>query len=325
MRRLLVIKRKGRLRMKSRSVLQLRYEAKDKTYIKEYPIRDIDAILVIGSGLYIESSVISVLPSYNIPVSIVAKDSVGLLYNPVVIVSPHYRELQYSLDKSTKLEIALGYIKARINGMNNILRYYKQDPVTILTPPTPTEADFEYAIRLWESQASNLLWDKLVTLLRKPYLEELRIKYGFAGRRPKHPDPFNKTLSIMYAVLYSLATKALLAAGLDPTHGFLHRTRYSTPLTFDYTEMFKPIAIQATIELINKEGVPQLGEDNELTRDSVSLAIQYLYKYLTLRHRKTRKTLYQYIFLKAFCLARHLENKCLKQSLTITWNRNNYK
>ena len=309
------------LSVKSRSTIIV----KTGNDTKERPLRDIDAVLIIGSGVKIDSGLPPVLSQHNIPLAIIAKDSISLLVNPVIVQYNNYRRLQYTIDKVRMLEIALEYIKARITGTLNILRYYRRSPPYTPEPPQ-LESDaslFEDKIRLWESTASNILWDNLVKLIKPDYLEELA-KYQFTGRKPQHPDPFNKTISLMYAVLYSLATKALLAAGLDPTYGFLHKTRYSTPLTFDYTEQFKPIAIHATIDLINNEGLPTLAEDGELDRNSVNKAIRKLYEYLTLRHTKTRKTPYQYIFIKAYCLARHLESKCPRRNLTITWDRRNY-
>ncbi len=327
MRKVLVIRRRGKLKMKSRSVLQLQYKKGDKTIIREYPVRDLDSILVIGNNVYIESGLISVLATLNIPVTSIARDSIGILYNPIVIVNPNYRRMQYLIEKTRGLDIAKSYLESKILGMRNILQYYNLHIPPLPKPPKIIDdpSTYEYHIRLWESQTSNILWDMLIILINPPILNELKNKYGFQGRKPRHPDPFNKTLSIMYAVIYSLATKALLAAGLDPTHGFLHRTRYSTPLTFDYSEMFKPIAIHATIDLVNTEGLPTLAEDGELDRSSVNKAIKWLYKYLTMKHRKTGKTPYQYIFLKAYCLAKHLENKCRKDRLTVTWDKRNYK
>jgi CRISPR-associated protein Cas1 len=327
MRKILVIRRRGKLKMKSRSVLQLQHKRGEKTIIREYPVRDLDSVLVIGSNVYIDSGAISVLATLNIPIASIAKDSIGILYNPIVILNSNYRMLQYSIEKTRALDIAKSYIESKVLGMRNILQYYNVHPPTLPEPPTTVEdpETYEYRIRLWESQTSNKLWNKIITLIDRPTLEELRNRYAFAGRRPRHPDPFNKTLSVMYAALYSLATKALIAAGLDPTYGFLHRTRYSTPLTFDYTEMLKPIAIQATIDLVNTEGLPTLAEDGELDRNSVNNAIKWLYKYLTMKHQKTKKTPYQYIFLKAYCLAKHLEGKCRKDRLTTIWDRRRYK
>lgn len=328
MRTLLVVRRRGRIRVKSRSVLQLHYASEEGGGgIREYPLRNLDALLVIGRETYIESSALSVLAAMNIPVAVVAKDSVALLLNPTVVVTPHYRELQYKLPKAEKLGIALEYIKAKVRGLSNVLAYHRVDPPPTPQPPTYTgdAASYERAIRLWESTASGAMWRRIPALLREDRLEALRERYGFAGRKPRHPDPFNKALSVMYAVIYALATRALTAAGLDPTYGFLHRTRYSTPLTFDYTEMFKPIAVQATIELVNRRGLPELGGDGELTRRSVNDAIKALYSYLALRHKKTGRTPYQYIYLKAYALSRHLEGKLPRSRLAVVWNRRDYK
>lgn len=321
--RLLVIRSNVELGVKGRATMVI----KSEKGIREKHIRDIDAVLVIGSNVKISSALPPVLSSFNIPLTIIAKDNIAILINPVVTRYNIYRRLQYQLDRARALEIALEYIRARVNGMVNILKYYKIEVPEVPEAPSVTSdvEDSEYRLRLWESQVSNLLWDKLVELIKPSLLEELRSRYGFLGRRPKHPDPFNKTLSVMYAVLYSLGTKALLAAGLDPTHGFLHRTRYSTPLTFDYVEMFKPVAIQATIDLINDEGLPHLAEDGELDRSFVNLSIKKLYEYLTLRHHKTGRSLYQYIFLKAYTLAKYLEGRQSIKKLTITWDRRSYK
>ncbi len=321
--RLLVIRSRAEIGVKSRSTLVV----KTRRGEREHPLRDADAVLIIGSGIKLDSSVPPVLSLHNIPLAIMAKDHVSILVNPVMTRYNNYRRLQYSLDKKRALGIALEYLKARVLGTLNILKYYKRSPPSL--PEPPYEEDdagvFEKRIRLWEATVSNLLWDHIFSLLRPRYLEELRTRYGFTGRKPRHPDPLNKTLSVMYSVLYSLATKALIAAGLDPTHGLLHRTLYSTPLTFDYTEQFKPIAIQATIDLINTDGLPKMAPDGELERESVNKAIKNLYDYLTLRHTKTRKTPYQYIFLKAYCLAKHLEDKCPRHRLAITWDRRNHK
>lgn len=129
----------------------------------------------------------------------------------------------------------------------------------------------------------------------------------------------------MYAVLYSLATKALISAGLDPTYGFLHRTRYSTPLTFDYTEMFKPVAIHATLQLLARQGLPRLNRYGELGTEDTNNAITQLYEHLTLRHKDTKRSLYQLIYLKAFRLADYLRGKCRKELLTVVYNRYTYR
>ncbi|MGC9115888.1 MAG: CRISPR-associated endonuclease Cas1, partial [Fervidicoccaceae archaeon] len=238
--RLLVVRSEAELYVKGRASIIIKRENR----FDEKHLRDIDSVLIIGSSVKISSSLPPVLSSFNIPLAIVAKNSVSIMINPIVTQYNNYRSLQYRLEPIRGLEIALEYIKSRVNGMVNILKNRKLEIPNFPDPPTPGSDPkvFEQRIRSWESQTSGALWNSMTRLIKPSILEELRNKYEFNGRRPRHRDPFNKTLSIMYAVLYSLGTKALLTAGLDPTSGFLHRTKYSIPLTFDYTEMFKPVA-----------------------------------------------------------------------------------
>ncbi|MBE9390812.1 CRISPR-associated endonuclease Cas1 [Fervidicoccus fontis] len=320
--RLLVVRSEAELYVKGRASIIIKRENR----FDEKHLRDIDSVLIIGSSVKISSSLPPVLSSFNIPLAIVAKNSVSIMINPIVTQYNNYRSLQYRLEPIRGLEIALEYIKSRVNGMVNILKNRKLEIPNFPDPPTPGSEPkvFEQRIRSWESQTSGALWNSMTRLIKPSILEELRNKYEFNGRRPRHRDPFNKTLSIMYAVLYSLGTKALLTAGLDPTSGFLHRTKYNIPLTFDYTEMFKPVAIEATIDMVN-EGLPDLNEDGELNKDGVNLAIKNLYGYLTLQHKDTKKSIYQQIFLKAFSLAKFLEGDLKKEKLTIVWNRTQYR
>ncbi len=321
--RLLIIRKAKELQVKSRSIIRIK---KTDEEIIDRPLRDIEAVLVIGSTIKISSGLPPVLAYHNIPLSIIAKDSIAILHNPIKTRSNHIRYLQYTLSTEKKHEIALEYIKTKIKGIQNIIKYHTGTTPTVPDPPSltgDTETD-EETIRTWESLTSSKLWKKLTTLIKPRYLKTLKEQYNFKGRKPRHPDPFNKTLSVMYAVIYSIATKALAASGLDPTQGFLHKTRYSTPLTFDFTEMYKPLAIHATISMINKHGLPKIGNDGELTQEHINQTIKYLYQFLTLRHKKTNKSIHTIIYLKAICLARHLEGKCPMNKITFTWDKRNY-
>ena len=74
MRKLLVVRREGRIRVRSRSVLQLIYKSEGKEVIREYPLRDLDGLLIIGAKTMVESGALAVLAGMNLPVSVVAKD-----------------------------------------------------------------------------------------------------------------------------------------------------------------------------------------------------------------------------------------------------------
>lgn len=76
----------------------------------------------------------------------------------------------------------------------------------------------------------------------------------FPGRQRRPPvGPVNALLSYTYAVLTGHCAAAALAAGLDPTEGFLHATRAGRPaLALDLLEPFRPsVADSATLFVLN--------------------------------------------------------------------------
>jgi len=96
------------------------------------------------------------------------------------------------------------------------------------------------AVRGLEAQAARRYWSAIATLVPD--------WVGFPGRDPLGDDPLNKALSYGYAILYSLASDALIVAGLDPYAGFLHVDRSGRPsLVYDYSEMFKPVAVDRVL------------------------------------------------------------------------------
>jgi len=72
------------------------------------------------------------------------------------------------------------------------------------------------------------------------------------NRRPPR-DPINAMLSFAYALLAKETTVALLAEGLDPYWGFLHRPRHGRPaLALDLMEEFRPlVADSAVLSAVN--------------------------------------------------------------------------
>jgi CRISPR-associated protein Cas1 len=67
------------------------------------------------------------------------------------------------------------------------------------------------------------------------------------NRRPPK-DPVNAMLSFGYALLAKEATVALLAEGLDPFWGFLHRPRHGRPaLALDLMEEFRPLIVDSAV------------------------------------------------------------------------------
>jgi CRISPR-associated protein Cas1 len=88
----------------------------------------------------------------------------------------------------------------------------------------------------------------------------------FAGRSRRPPlDPINAILSFFYSILTHDCTAALVAAGLDPSVGFLHEDRPGRPsLALDMVEEFRaPLVDRFVITLINRK---QIGPDDFETR-----------------------------------------------------------
>ncbi len=67
------------------------------------------------------------------------------------------------------------------------------------------------------------------------------------NRRPPK-DPVNAMLSFGYALLAKESAVALLAEGLDPHWGFLHRPRHGRPaLALDLMEEFRPLIVDSAV------------------------------------------------------------------------------
>jgi CRISPR-associated protein Cas1 len=79
--------------------------------------------------------------------------------------------------------------------------------------------------------------------------------FDFPGRRRRPPtDPVNALLSYLYAILVGECATAALAAGLDPTVGFLHAERPGRPaLALDLVEPLRPLVAESlALGLINR-------------------------------------------------------------------------
>jgi len=101
-------------------------------------------------------------------------------------------------------------------------------------------------VRLYESRAARKYWQALAALLPGDY--------GFTGRVPQGSDPVNMAISYGYAILYGVVHDALVVAGFDPYAGFLHVDRSGRPsLVFDYSDMFKPVAVDRAIFIQTEE------------------------------------------------------------------------
>lgn len=312
--RVIFVKNAESVTRKSRSSVVV--HRADGSY-REINVRDIEALVVVGSKTRIETGVIALLSSYNIPVTVVSNLGVSIMASPVMTLYNETRRAQYNLEEDEKMEIMLGILKAKFRGFANILKYHGVD-----VPEFEADESLDSQnLLLWEANISRKYWQLLLDLIPESLLSELKERYGFQGRKPRSKDPFNQSVSALYAVIYSIVTRALLASGLDPTCGLHHKTRYSTPLVFDYAEMYKPIAIHAVVKLLRKSNrLPELDEDGYLSKESLSAVLKEFFSMMKARVRGTRITPHRAIYVNAFKLANRIRTRDKNLKYTFTYN-----
>lgn len=284
---------------------------------KEVNIRDIEAVVVLGASTKVESGVITLLSSYNIPLSLISRLGVSILTVPVVTLLSETRRAQYALSEEEKTEIMLRVLVAKFRGYANILKYHEKK--------APELEVYEEAARQdllrWESSRSREYWQLVLDLVPKNILNELKEKYEFYGRKPRARDPFNQSVSALYAILYSLAARALLASGLDPTCGLHHKTRYSVPLVYDYVEMFKPVAVHAVIKVLRKTSkLLDLDEDGYLSKESLNVLLKEFFNIMRARVRGTKLTPHRAMYVNAFRLSTRIRTSDKNVTYTYTYN-----
>jgi len=160
------------------------------------------------------------------------------------------------------------------------------------------------AIRGLEAQAARRYWSSIATLVPD--------WVGFTGRDPFGEDPLNKALNYGYAILYSLASDALIVAGLDPYAGFLHADRSGRPsLVYDYSDMFKPVAVdRVLVQRLCEEMLETVhGVLSYRARSMIAKTVleNMLQKYLDSQGR--RKRLKDHLYAYAWSLASSLRSR----------------
>ncbi len=309
--RVVFVKNVSLISRKSRSSILICY---DPNKCRETNVRDIEALVMLGSEINVKSGVISLLSSFNVPVVVISKLGTAIFSAPVVTLYNEVRRRQYIMTDEEREEIMLNVLFAKFRGFANVLRYYG------FIPPEIVELRGQgVSVLQWEAVNSRVFWSEILKLLPPNVLEELKLKYGFEGRRPRAVDPFNKSVSLLYALLYAICLRALLASGLDPTYGLHHKTRYSTPLVYDYSEMFKPLAVHAVIKAFKARKILEVGEDGELTKESVNAIAEEFFKLIKARIQGTRYTIQRLIYINAFRLADRIKGNA-NTNYTFTYN-----
>jgi len=234
--------------------LVVRDPREDKT--EKIPIASIRVLILYGKSIRVSTSAVDKLIQQRIPIAIVTQDTISLVESPRLTTTPDTRWAQYRYlsNYALKLSLARSLVRSKVYGYASVARYlarkYGVEELSAAAGEAKDIVDsgLEKAsspaeIMNVEALAGQAVWRALRSTLLSEY-EAL----GFTGRNPRGRDPVNQGLNYLHAIIYSFSYRALVAAGLDPHLGALHREGYGrTPLVYDFSEQFKPIALRALV------------------------------------------------------------------------------
>lgn len=184
----------------------------------------------------------------------------------VATASVHTRLAQFeaAADAGRSLRLARALVRGKILNCRTLLRRNApQEPAAALARLKDYAADAQRAPSLAtllgvEGMAARVYFEAFGALIAPR--SGASAAFDFEGRNRRPPrDPVNALLSFAYALLVRDTRIALLAAGFDPTVGFLHQPRPGRPaLALDLMEEFRPlVADSVVLTVINTEVVQE--------------------------------------------------------------------
>lgn len=244
---------------------------------KQVSTLDLEMVVIVGNNVEMSSEVINFLSSLNIPVLIHGKRADTVLVTPFVNTIAEIRRKLYALDEDSRVLLAKRFIEGKVRGMINVAKYFSYIDKTYVR---------EIEVRLSARDRKSLILEE-AALSREAWEELKRFLPSFEGRKPRGEDPINRAIDYAYSIIYALSTHALIAAGLDPYYGLLHANQPGRPsLVYDFSEMFKPVAVHAVIAVARRSRL-SLDSEGYLKKDGLELVTKHLYGILYKRRRTT--------------------------------------
>ena len=244
---------------------------------KQVSTLDLEMVVMVGNNVNISSEVINFLSSLNIPILIHGKKVDTVLVTPFINTIAEIRRKFYTLDEGSQILLAKRFIEGKIRGMINVAKYFSYiDKLQVNEIDVRIRAKDKKSLILEEAELSKEAWEEL-----KKFMP------SFQGRKPRGEDPINRAIDYAYSIIYSLSTHALIAAGLDPYSGLLHVNQPGRPsLVYDFSEMFKPVAIH-TVIAVSRRSKLSLDSEGYLKKEGLELITKHLYSILYKRKRRT--------------------------------------
>lgn len=281
------------------------------------PLIDIEMVIIMGSNVRLSSGTLLMLAEANIPVIIHSRQIDITLLTPYNVRIAEVRRRLYRLSENIewRVHIAKAFIEGKLSSLANVVRYlaYKEsekgkDMKEVLKNIDNINNSWRNELnnvrnvdelRLCEAKWSKKFWELIVTFIPK--------EYEFTGRDPKSKDPVNSAISYAYAIIYGLCTHALIASGLDPYVEIMHSERAGkTSLTYDFSEMFKPIAVHA-VTVASRVSKLTVDKSGYLTKEALETVTRILYKALKRKHKDWNYTVKGEIYAKAWELRQNIE------------------
>jgi CRISPR-associated protein Cas1 len=179
------------------------------------------------------------------------------------------RQVEDSADESGFLPFGRSVVEAKIRKQIVLLRRLTvRDHAAELTEAVSTAQSY---LRMLPDALTREEIMGVEGIVARTYFQAwqhlLPAEMAFTGRNRRPPlDVVNSALSYGYAVVVAEAVSALVAAGLEPAIGFLHRDEDDWPsLALDRVEEFRPLVIdQVVVEAVRQRRLrPEHGRRDE--------------------------------------------------------------
>lgn len=225
------------------------------------PLGEVDVVVVATSGVSVSSKAVRLMARAGVELVFLDPrgDPVAILYTSHTTRTTDTRRAQYAAyTNGLAVHIASELAAAKVHNQAVHLRRLAsrtqdralaeaagelEEAEARILAVASTSAGLEEARRKvmeLEAAAAREYWGALARILPG--------ELGFTGRDRGAGDPVNAALNYGYGILYGLAWRALVLAGLDPYAGFLHVDRSGKPvLAFDYVEMWRPVLVDAPL------------------------------------------------------------------------------
>lgn len=247
-------KEQGRFLVKSKEA--------EKAPLLEIPIREVEQVLVFGN-IQLTTSAISACLDAGIPVFFLAQSGAykGHLWsaeqgnlNTELAQFRRFNEADFQLE--TARSLVLGKLN---NSRQLLLRLNRKRKSALLTTAIAgidqdlrqaAQTDNLDALRGYEGSAAARYFPAFGELL-------LNQDWRFSQRSRRPPtDPINAMLSYGYTLLFNNVLSLLLAEGLNPYLGNLHRSERKEPhLAFDLMEEFRSTIVDTLVLVLANKAV----------------------------------------------------------------------